>query len=252
MKKQVMLVAAILIALSASTALAFDPMGAPSADVAKGQWRLGAEYSYSDMDVERQPTSWGSTADRDIDSTIQKIWANIGYGLSENVSVFVRLGVANMEWDKIGGSSREWEGVDGDWGFAWGGGVKATLCESPGLKWGFVAQFSESDISGDEKDNSDEEGTYDIMLDEIQFAVGPTWDVAEGVRIYGGPFISLVRGHWSDTFDGDIHRKPIEDQGWLGAYIGTELNLNEATLANFEYMLTADGWGVTGGIAWRW
>jgi hypothetical protein len=233
-----------------SIASGLDPMGPPAASLEKGEWSVGVEYSYSDMEIERQTASW-SSADRNVDIEMHKTYGNIGYGISENVTGFVRLGLASMEWDRISGRSDPCKGDDGDWDFAWGGGIKATLCQSPDVSWGFLIQFSESDLSGDMKANGST-ADYEVKLDEIQFAIGPTWQAGEGIQIYGGPFVELVRGKLEDKFDSGTARKPIEEEAWLGGYVGTAIELAENSHLTAEYMLTADGWAVAGGVCWMW
>ena len=46
-------------------------------------------------------------------------------------------------------------------------------------------------------------------------------------------------------------RKHIEEEGWLGGYIGTAIDLSKYANLNVEYMQTSDGWAVAGGVVWR-
>jgi hypothetical protein len=255
MNKKIVAIAIVLLAAGvwAPLALAMDPMGPPAAGLGKGKWSIGAEYSYSEMTFQRQPVNWGH-AKRTVDTRLHKVYSNLGYGLSENVDVFTRLGFASLETlGTIGGGNWKGDG-SGNWDFVWGGGIKATLSESSDVSWGFLAQFSEGDLSGDEKGRDDEAGNtgnYEVKLDEIQLAVGPTWKAAEGVKIYGGPFVQLIRGRWDDKFDGDRHFKPIEESSWLGAYIGAALELAANTSLTVEYQYTPDAYAVAGGICWK-
>lgn len=249
MKKK-MLVAVCVVLLGSAAALALDPMGPPSASLEKGQWNAGVEYSYSDMEIERQPTSW-SSANRNVDIEMHKVYGNIGYGISENVTGFIRVGLASMEWDRISGRSDPWKGDDGNWDCAWGGGIKATLSQSPEVSWGFLVQFSETDLTGDMKADGST-GSYEVKLDEIQLAVGPTWQAGDGIQIYGGPFVEFIRGRWEDNKDGYTLRKPIEEEACIGGYIGTMIELAENTSLTAEYMLITDGWALAGGVCWLW
>jgi hypothetical protein len=180
---------------------------------------------------------------------MHKVYANIGYGLSDNVEGFVRLGAGNAEWDKISGRSYDWEGDDGDWDFIWGGGFKATLSDSADVKWGLLAQYSWCDLSGSQKGDG-YTGGYELKLDELQIAIGPTWRAGEGVVVYGGPFLHFVRGRWQDNIWDDNIRKAVEEESWFGGYIGTAIDLDNDSSLNIEYQLTGDAWAVAGGILW--
>lgn len=255
MNKGIVAVAVILLVAGmwASSAFALDTMGPPAAGIGKGMWGVGVNYSYSDQKVERITANF-SSADNVIKTKINKVYADLGYGVSDNVDAFARLGVASMTWDKITGSRLLPEGSDGDWGLVWGGGVKMTLCESSEVSWGMLAQFSESDLQGTEKYASDPKGKFKVTLDEIQLAAGPTWKASEKVKVYGGPFLHLVRGQWQDKFaDGDKLEKPIkEDAGaWLGGYVGAGIELASNMGLNVEAQLTSKAWAVTGGVCWK-
>ncbi len=146
----------LLVGLLSVPALAWDPLGPAAATVDKGAWGIGIESSFTDVEIERLPNSW-SSASRTVDIEMWKVFGKLVYGVSENVTGFVR--VATMDYDKIGGSNLEWEG-DGDWRPAWGGGFAATLSESDDTTWGCILQVSEARLAGDEKGNDGEEGNF--------------------------------------------------------------------------------------------
>lgn len=253
MNKRIVAVAVVLLVAGiwAPLTLALDPMGPPAAGLGKGMWGVGVNYSYSGrMEFERIPTSW-SSADRDVKTKPQKLFADLGYGVSDNVDAFARMGIASMTWDKIGGSDRLPEGTDGKWNLAWGGGVKMTLCESADISWGMLAQFSESLLTGTEKASDGDKTKFKVNLDEIQLAVGPTWKASEKVKIYGGPFIQLIRGKWQDRVDEWKPEKPIKEESWLGGYIGAAIEIASNTGLNVEYQYTNSAWAVAGGVCWK-
>jgi hypothetical protein len=252
MKKGILLFAAV-VALSGSVAMAFDPLGPPAATGEKGVWSIGLEGSHSEMSLERVTHDWsGDKRNCNVDTEIHKVYAKILYGVSDNVTGFVRAGAASMEWDSRSGRSYDWEGHDGDWGFAWGGGFAATLSESPDTTWGCILQLSQANCSGEQKESYyGDTGNYHIKLMEIQFAVGPTWRASDTVRLYGGPFVSFVRGTWEDAIWGYELRKPIEEEAFWGLYGGAAVDVNKNSFLNVEGMFTGDGWGVAGGVVVR-
>jgi hypothetical protein len=121
----------------------------------------------------------------------------------DNCVVFLRVGFANVDFEgdpfgEMGDSEFE-----GDNGLAIGAGTKVTLYESGNLKVGGLAQFSwtESDakLCGRYTDFPDGflvswSESVELELTEIQLAVGPTYQLMEGVLIYGGPFFHFVDG----------------------------------------------------------
>jgi len=238
--------------LVSTTAFAIDPMGPPAATIDKGGWSIGVESSYTETDIKRQ-LDRGSSACSNAEIEMLRVYANLSYGISENVTGFVRLGGATMEWERIPGRSYDWQGTDGDWDFAWGAGVRATLSESDNVSWGFVGQFSQADLTGKQVDKyNDDEGGYKIEMAEFQFAIGPTVKVSDSVRVYGGPFIDIVTGTWSDNiWDTYRLRKPIEETDWWGGYLGTAIDLSKNSYLNVEGMVTQAGWAVAGGVMWR-
>jgi len=244
MDKKLLLLAVALAFLAGSVALALDPMGAPAASLGKGGKSVGLEWSWSDMTIERNvasPSDGKKTAEID---PMNKFYANLSYGIADNVDGFVRLGMGSADSDIAG--SWTWEG-DGDYRFIWGFGVKMTLAEQPGLKWGVLAQYGWGNFVGDKKGSrytdgwEYDTGSYKIQLDEIQIAAGPTWSAAENIKVYGGPFIHWVRGQYRD-YQPNRWANPayhsIQEEGWLGGYLGLSVDLAKDTSLGADYMLT--------------
>lgn len=240
----------VLVGLSSTIALAIDPMGPPAATIDKDGWGIGINYSYTEAAMSRRMTSW-SNASEDVDIQMHRTFADLLYGISENVTLFAGAGVGNMEWDKISGRSYDWEGDSGDWDLVWRAGVKATLSESDNVSWGFVGSYSSGKLSGAQEESGGDHGGYQITVNEWQFAFGPTVKVSDSVSIYGGPFIDIVSGTWSDNIWEYRNRKTYESEDYWGGYLGTAIELSKNSCLNVEGMLTREGWAAGGGVMWR-
>jgi hypothetical protein len=251
MQKKFLLLAVLFMGVVISTtAFAIDPMGPPAATIDKGGWGIGINYSYTDADMSRRMTSW-SDGSEDVDIEMHRTFADLLFGASDNVTLFVGAGAGSMEWDKISGRKYAWEGDDGDWDLIWRAGVKATLSESDNVSWGFVGSYSSGKLSGSQKESGGDHGGYEITTNEFQFAIGPTVRVSDSVSIYGGPFIDIVSGTWSDNIWGYRNRKTYESQDYWGGYLGTAIEISKNSCFNVEGMLTREGWAVGAGVMWR-
>ena len=112
-KKKITILLLYLLAFAAPV-LALDMMGPPSAQLRKGSFSFGVDYSYSKMDVKLKngKGSWagftdgvfvtgnaGKMASLTIeDMELNKVYANIGYGLADNWQVSFLLGGANIDF----------------------------------------------------------------------------------------------------------------------------------------------------------
>jgi hypothetical protein len=275
----------IVAMVAGSSALALAPMGPPTAGLNQGQFRVGAEYGYSEMDLEIDPNNWP------VDGTIKDLesnmfFATLGYGVMDNWEVYVQLGVANAEFDKMEWSDdpndEKW-GFDSDYEFAYGFGTKYTFWEQmEGLTWGVLFQMKwfnpEDTVTWYSYFLDLGEGAYEIggevetlELDyyEMQIAVGPTWQAMDGLCVYGGPFLHLVSGdvdgHWTESYavydsagtlvdsgvdDSGKWSGDLEEESTFGGYFGAQLDVTEQMTAFAELMFTGDAWGIGIGGGW--
>jgi opacity protein-like surface antigen len=299
-KLLLLVVAFTVVALAGSAALALAPMGPPTAGLKAGQSRVGVDYFYSTTNIKLKSlkASWtgfdggiidalglgylvgageipvDGEADLDIDGTVKDfksnaIGANLGYGITDTWELFARLGAANGKFDEmeLDNVSIEDVGFSGDYRFAYGFGTKVTFVQQEELDWGFLFQVNWLKT----EDSVTEEGTVDdvdytasvetkISAWEIDIAVGPTWKLAEGISIYGGPFLQFISGDFdisaqattseegTVTFDvsGDIKQKSV-----FGGYVGVNTDLsNNATLFG-ELQFTGDAWAFGTGVGWK-
>jgi len=281
----------IVIGLCGSGTLA-TTMGPPAAGLEAGKYGVGLDYSNSEIgiDVDSERTSLTLQAvylndvrqpnlDKEFQVDPEKlkfeekfesdmIFANLGYGVSDKLEVFLRLGMADFDANDMDGSSE----------FAYGLGARATFYEEGNLKLGALLQMTWAKADGDfyeqkrivVKDafGNDEinetvgtTSTWEIDYYQLKFAVGPTYKLTEDFSIYGGPFYHLVSGDYdmersgekievepltppntqiTDTTYSEERSGDIEEQSNFGAYIGAQVDLARNLPLCIEYQFTGD------------
>jgi len=243
----------VVLLLCHSEVLAFDPMGPPTAGLKQNQFSAGAEYLYSEIDLEADGTptlGLGSDVIKSIESN--KVYGRLGYGLTDDWEIFVRLGAADADPDKSDNSDNVAGYIGGsDYGFAIGGGTKVTFHESEDgkLKWGVLAQMSWTDLDFDRKSYSigghNVIFSTDIEVLEVQIALGPTYELNDTISIYGGPFFHIVDG--DADLKGSIDGSPgkvstdLEQDSLFGGYVGMEFELTDNLDYNIEFQGTGGG-----------
>ncbi len=259
MLKKLLLVGIMVICMCGSAVLALDPMGPPAAGLAQKQWSAGIEYSYTDMDMKAINGKTTLMSPFETESfgisnvKIDKIYGRIGYGISDKWEAFLRLGAADAEGDADWPEHYSTEGsVDSDRGFAFGFGTKATFFEqSPKLKWGGLAQMSwrknDGKLTIEEGVYSGLEADTQIEVLEVQLALGPTWQAADYISVYGGPFLHFVDGELKGKAYGEEGEYDLEQDSVFGGYIGTQIGVTNSCDLNLEAMFTGDAtaWAVS-------
>jgi len=288
-KRSFFLFGLLAVGLSSSVALALDPMGPAVASLKKGQYSAGVDYSHSTMDVELNEGkgSWrqyqnsiliGSASGKLPSYTIEnmslnKVYANIGYGIANNWEAFLRLGAADIDYkyrDDLWLSGQKLfptgKKENGDAGFAIGFGTRATFYDQNDLQLGGLFQISWAKSDGRQSGAypPDAGGVYpkweaphewsnsvDIEIIEIQVALGPTYQLMDGVSIYGGPFFHFIDGsvdakyRESGTGLGNTflyltkHSYDIDECAIFGGYVGLQVNAIKNASFNIEYQHTA-------------
>lgn len=279
-KRNLFLVVVLLVVgLCGSAALALDPMGPPTAGLKKGQFSAGVEYSDSRMDIELKngnyldtvyhlgdlitSTSGSLSSFKIRHLKMHKVYANLGYGVTDNWETFLRLGGMNTEF-KGDFFSDESKTYNGDTGFAIGFGTKSTFYEKDKLKLGGLFQMSwgssKAKLSG-----TDWSESVELNIAEMQIAVGPTYQLRENVSIYGGPFWHFVNfcgsdlkgsRRWVDeAAQDDVFFREIsydiDDVSYFGGYIGTQIEIAKNTFCSIEYQHTAAADAIVMSLIWR-
>lgn len=252
-KKRLTIVAVFLLfGLYCFAAFALSPMGPPKAELLKGQYNVGVDYSYSQLCMDFDFKS-GSGPMADFTKNKFKtdmVTGKIGYGITDSWEGFFRIGAARTR------SAENMERHNAD-GLTWGLGTKVTLCEDDNVTWGGLVQANWARLDGEAKGYSGGgwSGDMDLNIMQIQLAVGPTYELTECVSVYGGPFWYYLDGEKK-------YREKVGTPGWrekydlgnctdFGCYVGVHFDISEDTFWNIEYQFTEDDSAIGTGIVWR-
>ncbi|MBN1804338.1 MAG: hypothetical protein JW837_03735 [Sedimentisphaerales bacterium] len=238
-----------VLVLFGGVGFALTPMGPAVPDLAKGQWEFGVDYSYGKQDVQlNHGFSPGGGPKMTIDNLkIHYLGARGGYGINDNWEMFMRLGggsIRGNEGDAISFNSNN--------GYAIGFGTKVDLFECSEMRWGGLFQILWAQADGQTKAGGSKWNAEENIV-EVQFAIGPAYQMSEKVKLYGGPFFHLLDGDIVAHDRAAARRIKYDlDQGsWFGGYIGTQIDVMENTVFNIEYQHTsaADAMGMS--LAYR-
>ncbi len=228
--------AAAILSLT-STAMALNHIGPTTTRLQQGQWYVGASYSDAEQDVD-----FGNIlSDHDVeiqDLDTRLILGRVGVGLAtDRLEIFGMAGSAEAEWE---------QGIDIDPDVAMGAGFRATmyLDRQNNLDWGIVGQFLYH--------NSDDY-LYELSIVDCEFGFGPCWRPGP-CMLYGGVMIHILDGELDTASIGDDGYRvedehiDLEQESWLGIYIGAGVTLAEHVTLMGETQATSDAFGWSAGL----
>jgi len=255
MKKKILLLAVVIgmTCLCSSQVFALDFLGPPASLLLKGQTSVGLAYLSGQMDAGvkvRTPGEYTTYKGEFDGIKQQRAFVDVSHGIDDNIDIFGRIGGSRLEIHEYNWFAGSDHIFDGDMGLALGGGVRGTVYEQNGTKFGVVGLFNWSQtedqrqaVLGSTVYTSAEIEYYEIML-----GCGAVHPVAPNVNVYGGPFF-----YW---FDGELEGKgmsgpvkvtdDIEEEGNFGGYLGALFDItdNWSLAAEFQYANGASGFGV--------
>jgi hypothetical protein len=267
-----MIVLWVLVASMSAGALAVGFMGPPTAELKQGQWNMGYNYTYSDMDLDRTTfkpkflieglsIEGPSTAKVDIeDFKTQRHYFTVGYGLADWWELYAQVGGADVKAELE--AEGESMGLNFDNDFAWGWGTRITLAEQDKVKWGVSAQMNWLDTDTEKKYTEEILGEqapitekWDIESFDLLVAFGPTVDMGCW-KLYGGPFYYMFDGDFDITlkaFDvkGAVFNADMEEDSSFGGFIGAIFPLSQSMDWTTEFAATGDGWAIGTGLGWK-
>lgn len=226
-----------ILVLMCSQAFGLSFMGPPKAELKQGQYSLGLDYTFSEMDIKF--SGYGDSDTDEVETNM--LFVNLGYGNTDNWEIYLRLGFSKLEAD-------EPDDFDGDNEFAYGFGTKFTFAEQDAISWGSLFQIGW--FKGKDKITGFLPGygilTADQEIDayEIQIAVGPTYEV-DSFKIYGGPFFHFIDGDYDFDIAGiGSLSYDIEEESVFGGYIGLSKDLTNNSNIGVEFQFTGDAQAV--------
>jgi len=278
MNKRLFVVGLVIVSLCANV---FAFVGPPTAELKKGQWSGGFNYSYSSQDLEKKNVKWAWFDDGVLeDSGVNKVkfkdvktqmyYGNIGYGVEDWWQVYIQLGVADVKANVKPYENDYYDeefGANFDNDFIWGWGTKVTFAKQDKVDWGATVQMNWLDTEWSEKGSDSGEGfseswkdTIDLKAHDLLVAAGPTVDMG-GWKLYGGPFFYYLSGDfkgkevgsgsdeggdftWLGKASGDLRA-----ENNFGGYIGTQFEIAKNWNFTVEYGTTGDGWNLASGVA---
>jgi hypothetical protein len=250
-------------------------MASASDKLKKGQFGIGLDYSDSDMDFRAKGRSNLAVYNLTIDSLagiqsekqrldldgvkLQKSYANFGYGITDNLEAFLRLGASGADWRD-----------DGDTHFSFGLRTGLTFYKKDALQLSVTAQYSWAQSEFDSLPlTTVVSGTsYPLLmsgrlsLHEIQIAMGPTYELTDFISLYGGGFFHLMdgsldlKGSESTTgmpqFRYDLDNSyDIDHSSELGIYIGARFRTTNEISYSIEYQHTSSADAIAMRLLWR-
>jgi hypothetical protein len=275
MKKLSLSAIVAVLLLSCSVTFALDPMGSAGDKLRKGQFGVGVEYSESDIDFKAKGKSvlvvydvagsnlLGIQSEKQrlalSGVEMRKTYAAFGYGVTDNLEAFMRVGAADTEWRD-----------DGDTHLSLGLRTGVTLYEKDSLKFNALAQYSWAESDFDSLPLTTIVGSTpyplkmsgSLSLHEIQISMGPTYELSEGVSIYGGGFFHLMDGSLDlkgsitttgiPQFRYDMDSSyDIDQVSELGIYIGTRIKTANNISYGIEYQHTNSADAIAMRLLWR-
>jgi hypothetical protein len=194
------ILALIVMFASVSPVAIAGTVGNPTATVAKGSFLVGAEIDFWDRDMENGGTF-------DVEGT--KILVKGTGGISDNIDVFAKIGMAEVE--------------DSGFDLAIGVGGKVNVYERGKIKAGVVAQILYW---------SGEDSGVDIDITEFDLAFGGSYDVTKEFDCYGGLMWSII--------DGDADGNDFNEDDSIGIFLGGEFDITPQAKAGVELRLISE------------
>ncbi len=274
-KKPLLAVTIVVLHFCCSATFALDPIGSPADKLKRGQFCIGADYSFSKMDFEAKGRNILTTNNLTSGTLIsiqsqeqslsldgvevQKGYANLGYGINDNLEAFLRLGATDVEWKG-----------DGDTHFSFGFRTGVTLYQKDALQLSALAQYSWAESDFDSLPLTTMVGgiSYPMLMSgrlnmqEIQIALGPTYELDKSISLYGGGFFHFMegkidlKGSASTTgipkigYDLDSSYD-IDQVSEIGAYIGAKIITTYNISYSIEYQHVASADAIAMRLLWR-
>jgi len=257
-----------LASLTGLMTIAAEPVGAPKAGLEPGNFGLALEYSYTNLNLNREFR--GVPGGFEIDN-LHIAYLSGSYGVTEWLEVFLRVGL--VEARSAGDTGRHilpaYSDYDFDRDFIYGGGARFTLGTVGDVTFGGVASYSWTSMDGTFTRNLVlpgsawdgmplSSGTMTMRMQQAQLALGATWEMTERVAIYGGGLMHWVRADLNRevtvgalTVNNNFIAKNDHFGSMFGGYLGTVIGLTDNMYLALEGTFTDDTKGGNAMLGWN-
>lgn len=249
--------------LASLTTFAAEPIGAPKAGLEPCNFGLALEYSYTNLNLNREFV--GVPGGIDIDN-LHITYLTGSYGVTEWLEVFLRVGV-------IDASNVDDTGIyffntrsdyDFDQDFIYGGGARFTLGTVGDVTFGGVASYSWASMDGTfartwvPSGISVTPGTMAMRMQQAQLALGANWDMTERIALYGGALMHWVRADFNrevtvglSTAKNNFIAENDHFGSMFGGYAGAKIGLTDNLYLALEGTFTGDTKGGNAMLGWN-
>lgn len=258
MKKSLVAVVVLVLVAGLSTSAFAERWGKPGANLEKGQWSLGLEYSY--MEAERDlsvPKSLITLAGVGDENQIQlnQIMVRVGYGLTEKIEAFIKMGGTSTDvQDVMLDSQFELEDhMKGNMEFTLGAGLKCTLLEEGDFRLGAIGQFEYRTL------DDRHYGVYNQYIEgdvfKFEGALLASYEFGK-ITPYGGICMSISDADMTyqvyttgltPVFFLDID---ADQESWFGMVVGVNCEIMENVRVGVELTQVSEGVGLSTGVNW--
>lgn len=251
----------VMLATFGTSVFAVGFLGSPTAEIGQGKWSIGYDYSYSSQKTDKVTAKFdvigvetGTFPFKLKDFNLQRHYGVIGYGVTEDWDIYVKLGIADLKARGVDYDLPQVWSMNFDNEFAWGLGTRYTFFRQDNVTWGAALQMNWIDTQIGERFGT-EKSQFTVDAFDLLASVGPTVDMGSW-KVYGGPFYYYLNGDYDLKVKdaGALVYKEKADvkaaRNW-GAFIGSIINLGNNIDWTVEYATTGKGWGLGTGVAWK-
>ncbi len=258
----------LLAALAPVWVFAADPLGPPRASLAPGQFSLGVEYSYAQLELRKRRPDYEDQVITPLGiDNMHTTYLSLSVGTMEWLECFVRIGGVTMAGDEQEKASStrvmEWD-YDYDTELIFGGGLRVTFATLGKVTLGAVASYSYANFDGAyQMDGTKitthqlkyrDWGTVDAQMQQWCIGVGAVWQLRENLALYGGGLFQRVLLHqtiqMNDSSITEVDDTPFSSSyrndgaaSQFGGYGGIEWTITQHVTLRAEGSLTEDSLG---------
>ena len=262
MKKSLVALAVLVLVAGLSTSAFAERWGKPGANLEKGQWSLGLEYSY--MEAERDlsvPKALIVAPGLGDETQIQlnQLMVRVGHGLTDKVEAFIKMGGTSTDVTDVfmDPTFTLNDHMEGNLDFTIAGGLKCTLLEEGDFRLGAIGQFEYRTLD----DRHQGEDLRQVPLNQyiegdvfkFEGALLASYEMGK-ITPYGGICMSISDADMTfHAYDPGLFTWyyldiDADQEDWFGMVVGVNCEVMENVRVGVELTCVSEGVGVSTGV----